>query len=89
MSASGLAIGAAPVFAWETLSARLERFEVAAPITFVLVGVLVSGVGVMVVWPDVVLTLRLGAKLEIALCTAPPHPAVRHPIRMAIKRKRP
>jgi hypothetical protein len=53
------------------------------------VGVLVSGVGVMVVWPDEVLTLRLGAKLEITLCTAPPHPAVRHPIRMAIKRKRP
>jgi hypothetical protein len=42
-----------------------------------------------VVWPDEVLTLRLGAKLEITLCTAPPHPAVRHPIRMAIKRKRP
>jgi hypothetical protein len=58
------------------------------------VGVLVSGVGVIVVWPDEVLTLRLGAKLlgaklEITLCAAPPHPAVRHPIRMAIKRKRP
>ena len=53
------------------------------------VGVLESGVGVVLVWPDEVLTLRLGAKLEITLCAAPPHPAVRHPIRMAIKRKRP
>ena len=53
------------------------------------VGVLVSGVGVLVVWPDEALTLRLGAKLEIALCTAPPHPAVRQPIRTAIKTKRP
>jgi hypothetical protein len=31
------------VFAWETLSARLERFEVAALITFVLVGMLPWG----------------------------------------------
>jgi len=43
VSASGLTIEAAPVFAWETLSARLERFEVAAPITFLLVGVLPWG----------------------------------------------
>jgi hypothetical protein len=39
VSASDLAIVAALVFAW-ALSARLERFEVAAPITFVLAGVL-------------------------------------------------
>jgi hypothetical protein len=31
MSASGLALVAAAVFAWVTLSARLERFDVASP----------------------------------------------------------
>ena len=36
MSASDLAIVTALVFAWGTLSARLERFDVTAPITFVL-----------------------------------------------------
>ncbi|MGO8885636.1 MAG: hypothetical protein ACLQI7_18455 [Streptosporangiaceae bacterium] len=38
MSASDLAIVAALVFGWGILSARLERFDVTAPITFVLVG---------------------------------------------------
>jgi NhaP-type Na+/H+ or K+/H+ antiporter len=42
MSASDLAIVAALVFAWGTLSARLERFEVTAPITFVLAGLLLT-----------------------------------------------
>src|ERR1035441_8181931 len=42
MSASDLAILAALVFAWGTLSARLERFDVTAPITFVLAGVLLT-----------------------------------------------
>src|SRR6266516_2600811 len=42
MSASDVAIVAALVFAWGTLSARLERFDVTAPITFVVVGVLLT-----------------------------------------------
>lgn len=42
MSASDLAIVAALVFAWGTLSARLERFDVTAPIAFVLAGVLLT-----------------------------------------------
>src|SRR6202035_548813 len=40
MSASDLAIVAAVVFAWGTLSARLERFDVTAPIVFVVAGLL-------------------------------------------------
>jgi sodium/hydrogen antiporter len=39
---SDLAIAAALVFAWGTLSARLERFDVTAPITFVLAGLLLT-----------------------------------------------
>ncbi|MGD0374470.1 MAG: cation:proton antiporter [Streptosporangiaceae bacterium] len=42
MSASDLAIVAGLVFAWGMLSARLERFDVTAPITFVLAGVLLT-----------------------------------------------
>ena len=42
MSASDLAIVTALVFAWGTLSARLERFDVTAPITFVLAGLLLT-----------------------------------------------
>ena len=42
MSASDLAIVAALVFAWGTLSARLERFDVTAPIVFVVAGVLLT-----------------------------------------------
>ena len=38
MSASDLAIVAALVFAWGALSARLERFDVTAPIVFVVAG---------------------------------------------------
>ena len=38
MSVSDLAIVAALVFAWGTLSARLERFDVTAPIVFVVAG---------------------------------------------------
>jgi len=38
MSESDLAIVAALVFAWGALSARLERFDVTAPIVFVLAG---------------------------------------------------
>ena len=41
-SESDLAIVAALVFAWGTLSARLERFDVTAPIIFVLAGVLLT-----------------------------------------------
>jgi sodium/hydrogen antiporter len=42
VSASDLAIVAALVFAWGTLSARLERFDVTAPILFVLAGLLLT-----------------------------------------------
>ena len=42
MSASDLAIVAALIFAWGTLSARLERADVTAPIAFVLAGVLLT-----------------------------------------------
>src|SRR5580704_6209514 len=42
MSASDLAIVAALVFAWGTLSARLERFDVTAPIIFVVAGLLLT-----------------------------------------------
>ena len=42
MSASDLAIVAALVFAWGTLSARLERFDVTAPIAFVVAGLLLT-----------------------------------------------
>ncbi len=42
MSASDLAIVAALVFAWGTLSARLERFDVTAPIVFVVAGLLLT-----------------------------------------------
>ena len=38
MSVSDLAIVAALVFGWGALSARLERFDVTAPITFVVAG---------------------------------------------------
>ena len=37
-----LAIVAALIFGWGTLSARLERFDVTAPITFVLAGLLLT-----------------------------------------------
>jgi sodium/hydrogen antiporter len=42
MSTSDVAIVAALVFAWGTLSARLERSDVTAPITFVAAGVLLT-----------------------------------------------
>jgi sodium/hydrogen antiporter len=42
MSASDLAIVAAIVFLWGTLSARLERYDVTAPIIFVLAGLLLT-----------------------------------------------
>jgi len=42
MSVSDVALVAALVFAWGMLSARLERFDVTAPITFVLAGVLLT-----------------------------------------------
>jgi NhaP-type Na+/H+ and K+/H+ antiporter len=42
VSTSDLAIVAALVFAWGTLSARLERFDVTAPITFVVAGLLLT-----------------------------------------------
>jgi sodium/hydrogen antiporter len=42
MSASDLALVTALVFAWGALSARLERFDVTAPITFVLAGLLLT-----------------------------------------------
>jgi NhaP-type Na+/H+ or K+/H+ antiporter len=42
VSVSDLAIVAALVFAWGTLSARLERFDVTAPITFVVAGLLLT-----------------------------------------------
>jgi NhaP-type Na+/H+ or K+/H+ antiporter len=42
VSDSDLAIVAALVFAWGTLSARLERFDVTAPITFVAAGLLLT-----------------------------------------------
>jgi NhaP-type Na+/H+ or K+/H+ antiporter len=42
MSIADLAIVAALIFGWGTLSARLERFDVTAPITFVLAGLLLT-----------------------------------------------
>ena len=42
MSIADLAIVAALVFGWGTLSARLERFDVTAPIIFVLAGLLLT-----------------------------------------------
>ncbi len=42
MTIADLAIVAALVFAWGALSARLERFDVTAPITFVLAGLLLT-----------------------------------------------
>src|SRR5580704_4437639 len=42
MSSSDLAIVAAAIFIWGALSARLERFDVTAPITFVLAGLLLT-----------------------------------------------
>jgi len=42
VSVSDLALVAALVFAWGALSARLERFDVTAPITFVVAGVLLT-----------------------------------------------
>jgi NhaP-type Na+/H+ or K+/H+ antiporter len=42
VSISDLAIVAALVFAWGTLSARLERFDVTAPIVFVAAGLLLT-----------------------------------------------
>jgi sodium/hydrogen antiporter len=42
MSASDVAIVAAIVFVWGALSARLERFDVTAPIIFVLAGLLLT-----------------------------------------------
>jgi sodium/hydrogen antiporter len=42
VSASDLAIVTALIFAWGALSARLQRFDVTAPITFVVAGVLLT-----------------------------------------------
>ena len=42
MSASDLALVAALVFAWGAVSARLERFDVTAPITFVIAGLVLT-----------------------------------------------
>ena len=42
MSASDLAIVTALIFAWGALSARLQRFDVTAPITFVIAGVVLT-----------------------------------------------
>jgi sodium/hydrogen antiporter len=42
MSASDVAIVTAVVFVWGTLSARLERFDVTAPIIFVIAGLLLT-----------------------------------------------
>jgi len=42
MSVSDLAIVAVLIFGWGTLSARLERFDVTAPIIFVLAGLLLT-----------------------------------------------
>ncbi len=42
MSASDVAIVAAVIFLWGALSARLERYDVTAPIIFVLAGLLLT-----------------------------------------------
>ena len=42
MSPSDLALVAGIVFLWGTLSARLERYDVTAPIIFVLAGLLLT-----------------------------------------------
>ena len=56
-------------------------------------GVVGLGLGVLVVGLGVpgldAVTLRLGDRLAITLWMELPQPAVRHPIRMAVKRKKP
>jgi Kef-type K+ transport system membrane component KefB len=42
VSVSDLAIVAALIFAWGTVSARLERFDVTAPIAFVIAGLVLT-----------------------------------------------
>jgi len=42
VTVSDLAIIAALIFAWGTLSARLERFDMTAPITFTAAGLLLT-----------------------------------------------
>jgi len=42
VSPSDLAIVAALIFAWGALSAKLQRFDVTAPITFVIAGVVLT-----------------------------------------------
>jgi sodium/hydrogen antiporter len=52
MSIADLAIVAALIFGWGTLSARLERFDVTAPITFVLAGLLLTHGLALVLFSD-------------------------------------
>jgi hypothetical protein len=57
-----------------------------------LIEVLTTGLGLgeaLALGLEETLTLRLGDKLAIALWTALPHPAVRHPMRIAARRQRP
>ncbi len=68
MSVADLAIVAALVFGWGTLSARLERFDVTAPIAFVLAGLLLTHgpLAFMSVAPDKELIKEL-AEFTLAL----------------------
>ncbi len=68
MSVADLAIVAALVFGWGTLSARLERFDVTAPIAFVLAGLLLTHgpLAVLSVAPDKELIKEL-AEFTLAL----------------------
>jgi NhaP-type Na+/H+ or K+/H+ antiporter len=68
VSVSDLAIVAALVFGWGALSARLERFDVTAPITFVVAGLLLTHgpLGVLYVAPSHELIKEL-AEFTLAL----------------------
>ena len=68
MSASDLAIVAALVFAWGALSARLERFDVTAPIVFVIAGlVLTHGPLALVSFQPSPELVKVMAELTLAL----------------------
>jgi hypothetical protein len=78
VSVSDLAIVAALVFGWGTLPARLERFDVTAPIAFVLAGLLLTHgpLAFLSVTPGkellgvaLPLTIGLGTVLALALAS--------------------
>ena len=63
--------------------------ELGGALTLGLDGAALGLGGALTLWLAETLALRLGEKLAIALETGPPQPAVRHPARIAVMRKRP